>query len=286
MALPEIGPVPGFGSPQQSGEIELLPAKINDRFIAYIIDVFPFCAAYVGYLYMVVMKWHTSTYTKALDHQVGLAAIGAYLLYQFIGNATGATVGKRLMGIRIVRKDGQPLGILGAVLRTVGYVISTPLCNWGFIVALFHPESRAVHDIFSGSVVIEPNRRNQAESILLFVCAIVLLVFMYAAMFFLNMNRVTEKDLMAIDKAKDGLKIMAQVEEAYKASHATYTESLDGLAQASGDADKFRAAMSGIFDPNQFAVEAGNRGYRISGKALDRRKTRVTIEGPPPTLKD
>ncbi len=284
--MPEIGPLPGFTSPQQQGEVELLPAKINDRFIAYIIDAAPFCAVYMAALYMVVIKWHTSRFTANLDHRVGLPCIGVYLLYQLIGNATGATIGKRLMGIRIVRKDGQPLGIVGAFMRTVGYVISTPLCNWGFIIALFHPESRALHDILSGSVVIEPNRKNQAESALLFVCAVLMLVFMYAALIFLNMNRITEKDLLAVDKAKDGLKVMAQVEEAYKASHATYTQSLGELASASGDADKFRAAMSGIFDPNQFTVEAGNRGYRISGKALDRRKTRVTIEGPPPTIAD
>ena len=284
MALPDIGPLPGFGLPQQPGEIELLPAKINDRFIAYIIDVLPFCAAYFGYLYMVVIKWQTSRYTTALDHRVGFVCIGAYLLYQLIGNAAGATIGKRLMGIRIVRKDGQSIGILGALLRTVGYVISTPVCNWGFLVALFHPESRALHDILSGTLVVEPNRKNQAESALLFVCAIMTLVFMYAAMLYLNMNRITPADQLAIDKAKDGLKVMAQVEEAYKASHATYTQSLGDLAQASGDGDKFRAAMSGIFDPNQFTVEAGNRGYRISGMAQDRRKTRVTIEGPPPTI--
>jgi hypothetical protein len=107
---------------------------------------------------------------------------------------------------------------------------------------------------------------------------------MYAAMIWTNLNRITEQDILAVDKAKEGLQVMAQVEEAYKSTHSVYTKSLPDLAEASGDAAQFRSAMAEIFDPNQFTVEAGNRGYRISGVALDRRRTRVSIGGPPPVI--
>ena len=284
MATPETNPLAGLAAPQIAGELVLYPAKITDRFIAYVIDVAPFCAGYFATLYTMVMKWHTARYTTQLNTQVGLAWFGLYILYQLIGTATGATIGKRLLGLRIVRKDGQPLGFGGALMRAIGYVIGTPLCSWGFILALFHPESRALHDLLAGSIVIEPQRRNQAESALLFVCATLLLCGMYGAVIVLNMNRITERDILAVEKAKDGLKVMAQVEEEYKAGHQVYTSSMADLAAASGDADKFRSAMAGIFDPNQFELQAGNRGYRLSGKALDHRHTRVTIEGPPPTI--
>jgi uncharacterized RDD family membrane protein YckC len=276
--------LPGLSSLAPQGEVELLPAKINDRFIAYVIDAAPFAAAYVGALYFLIVVQHSARYSRALDHRIGIACAAAYLLYQLVGNALGATVGKKLMGLRVVKKDGEKLGVVGAVLRTIGYAISTPFCSFGFVVALFHPESRALHDLLSGSLVVERERRSQAESTLLFVCAIFVLIAMYAAMIWTNLNRITEKDILAVEKAKDGLQIMAQVEEAYKSTHSAYTKSLTDLAEASGDPAQFRSAMADIFDPNQFMVEAGNRGYRISGVALDGRHTRVAISGPPPVL--
>ncbi|MBI3551404.1 MAG: RDD family protein [Elusimicrobia bacterium] len=277
--MPEINPLAGLV--QSSAEIELLPAKINDRFIAYVLDVAPFAAVYFGSLYYLVLIKHAERYTLELDHRIGLACAGAYLLYQLIGNAAGATIGKRLMGLRVVRKDGSPLGFFRALVRAAGYVLSTPLCSFGFVIALFHPESRALHDLLCGSLVIERERKNQAESALLFFAAVVVLVAMYAAMIWTNLNRITERDVLAVEKARDGLLVMAQVEEAYRASHPAYTRSLGELAQTSGDADKFREAMAEIFDPNQFTLEAGNRGYRISGVARDAHKTRVAVSGPP-----
>ncbi len=284
MALPEINPLAGFPSGQPQGEVELFPAKINDRFIAYVFDAVPFAAAYLGTLYYLIRIKQVARYSHDLDHRIGLACVGSYLLYQLIGNATGATVGKRLMGLRIVHKDGEPIGILGALMRTIGYAISTPFCSFGFVIALFHPQSRALHDLLSGSMVIEREKKSGADSALLFITAVIMLVGMYSAMIWSNMNRLTEKDLLAVEKARDGLKIMAQVEEAYKASHPAYTQSLSELANESGNADQFRSAMADIFDPNEFTVEAGNRGYRISGVAKDARKTRIAISGPPPAL--
>jgi hypothetical protein len=169
-------------------------------------------------------------------------------------------------------------------MRTVGYVISTPFFSFGFVVALFHPESRALHDLLSGSVVIEAERKSAADSALLFITAVIVLTGMYGAMIWGNLHHITQKDLDAVDKAKQGLMIMAQVEEAYKTGHQTYTKSLQDLAEASGDASQFRSAMAQIFDPDQFTIEAGNRGYRISGVARDRAKTRVTVGGPPAAL--
>lgn len=282
--MADANPFSGLAAPQVGAELVLLPGKVTDRFIAFVLDFTPFAAGYFATLYMMVMKWHTARYTVELEMRVGAAWFAAYLFYQFIGNAAGATIGKALMGLRVVRKDGQRLGVIGAFARTVGYAIGMPLCNWGFLVALVHPESRALHDLLSGSVVIEPRPRGQAESVLLFVASTLLLVAMYAAIIVLNLNRITEKDLAAIDKAKEGLNIMAQVEESYKAGHQTYANSMDDLAQASGDAGKFRSAMSEIFDPYGFELRSGNRGYRLSGKALDRKRTRVTIEGPPPKI--
>lgn len=282
--MPEPAPLPGF-SPAVSDEIELRPAKINDRFIAYAIDTVPFAAGYALTLWLMVLKLQSAPYSRELVLRVASVWVGLYFLYELVGNALGATVGKKLMEIRVVRKDGSPLGWARGAVRSFGYLLSTPMCNWGFLVALLHPESRAFHDLISGSLVIEPRRKNAAESLVLFVGAVSLLVAMYGGMIYLTLTAPTPQDRLAVEKAKDGLLVMAQIEEAYKSQNKTYTNSLKDLALASGDAEKFASAMSEIFEPDLFRLEAGNRAYRISASAKDRRKTRVTVEGPPAAVR-
>jgi uncharacterized RDD family membrane protein YckC len=262
-------------------ELELRPARFNDRLIAYVIDAAPFMLGFLATLYFGVVKKGIFPDAVETVQKVGGAWLGLFLLYQVAGNALGATIGKKLMGLRVVRKDGQPLGLVRSVLRAGGYLLSQPFFNWGFLVALAHPETRAFHDLISGSLVVEPRPKNAAESTLLFVAAVMALSAMYGGTIFLFFNAPTPSDRLAVEKARDGLQIMAQIEEAYRATSDRYTSNLQDLAVASGDPESFRASMGVIFDPNRFRLEAGNKAYRISAFARDRRATKVVIEGPP-----
>ena len=85
---------------------------------------------------------------------------------------------------------------------------------------------------------------------------------------------------LAIEKAKQGLDILALCQEKHKAQTGHYTRSLSDLARASGDAEQFQTAMLGLFEPELFRLEASLTGYRISGAARDRKKTRVSFSGP------
>ncbi len=266
-------------------ELELRPATFNDRLIAFVLDSFPFMAGNAVTLYVAVMRRHLLPDSVETVKRVGAAWFALFLLYQVLGNATGATVGKRLMGLRIVKKDGTPIGFFRGVVRAFGYVLSTPLFNWGFLLALLHPQSRAFHDMLSGSVVIEPNPKPAAESTLLFIAAALTLTAMYGGSMYLFLSAPTPADRLAVEKAREGMLIMAQIEEAYRANGDRYTESLADLAKASGDAASFRSSMSEIFDPTRFRMEAGNHAYRISAFALDRRHTQVVVEGPPAVVR-
>lgn len=283
--MPALEPSPGPAPQAQAPpEIELRPAKINDRFIAYVIDIAPFAAAHLATLIVMILKLQSWPNTDQSVNRSGLFWFSLYLLYQFIGHASGGTVGKRLMGIAVVRKDGRPLGIFRCLVRSLGYVLSTPFFNFGFIVALFHPESRALHDVLAGSLVVEPRPKNPAEAGVLFIGAMGVIIAMFGGTIYGYMSMPTKGDLLAIEKARDGLQVMAQIEEAYKGANGSYTSSLGDLATASGDVEQFRSAMSELFDPHLFQVQAGTKRYRISAAAKDRKKTRVAIEGPPATV--
>lgn len=53
-----------------------------------------------------------------------LAWIAIGLLYYFVAELwTGQTLGKGMMGLKVIRVDGQPLGVQPVLLRTLGRII-------------------------------------------------------------------------------------------------------------------------------------------------------------------
>lgn len=280
--MAELEPqAPAAPPPQQ--ETYLIPARFNERFLAYFIDAAPLGAGYAATTYYALDRFGG----PRMKLPVGLAFLGVYLVYQFVGNLTGGTIGKRLMGLRVVRKDGQPLGVGRSLVRAFGHILSTPLCNFGFVLALFHPENRALHDLLAGSLVIEPRRKPAANAAVSFLLAAALLSGLYYAIFWVNLYRPRPSDIQAVEDAKKGLSIMAEIEEAWRKDHnGVYTDQLSDLAQASGDPVKFRQAMSELFDYKRgFRLQAGNRGYRIEGTAKDLWRTRLIVDGPPPRVR-
>jgi uncharacterized RDD family membrane protein YckC len=76
---------------------------------------------------------------------VGVLMIENVLL---IGTA-GATLGQRLVGLRVERVDGNRLRLLGTVVRAVLLGLGLPA-----LTLLWEPDRRGLHDVLSGSVVV------------------------------------------------------------------------------------------------------------------------------------
>lgn len=264
-------------------ELEVRPAAFNHRFIAYVVDFAPFAA---GFLATCVAAMKSPPLADQLSGlRIPLLWAGLYVAYQFLGNLMGGTPGKRLMGLYVVtRADGEKPGILRAAARAFTHLLSYPFFNFGFGVALLHPETRALHDLLTGTVVVEPQPKSKSESILLFLGAIVLLSGLYGAILYTWVLRPTPGDLAAVDSAKEALLVMAQIEEEFKASRGVYSADLGELAEASGDPKEFRSALVNLFVGERFKLQAGNKAYSIEAAARDRRKTTLVLQGPPPTV--
>ncbi len=273
--MPEI-------SPLQNAPQELVCAKFGDRFVAYALDTIPFVAGFIATLFIVMVRLQALPPVPRSVERLGAWWLGLMLLYQFAGNLCGASIGKRLMGLKVVRQDGTSLGFFRSFVRTLGWVLSTPFFNFGFLIALFHPQTRTLHDILSGAVVIEARPKSRSETFVLAVAGLITAAGLFFGQIYWNMTRSLPSDLLAIQKAQEGLVILARIEEAYQVQNGSYTKSLNDLAEASGNVEEFKRSMLEIFDPYLFRVEAGTRRYRISAAAKDRHKTRVSIEGPLP----
>jgi uncharacterized RDD family membrane protein YckC len=68
---------------------------------------------------------------------------------------SGQTVGKDLMGIKVVRKDGQPPGWVWAFVRYIGYIISGVVLSLGFIWILVDKKRQGWHDKIAGTYAID-----------------------------------------------------------------------------------------------------------------------------------
>jgi uncharacterized RDD family membrane protein YckC len=60
---------------------------------------------------------------------------------------TGFTVGKRLLGVRVARLDGQPVGFYRALVRTVLFLLVVPPL-------VLDADLRGLHDKAAGTIVI------------------------------------------------------------------------------------------------------------------------------------
>src|ERR1700733_9621410 len=60
---------------------------------------------------------------------------------------TGFTVGKRLLGMRVARLDGQPVGFFRSLIRTVLFLLVVPAL-------VLDADLRGLHDKAAGTIVI------------------------------------------------------------------------------------------------------------------------------------
>jgi uncharacterized RDD family membrane protein YckC len=74
--------------------------------------------------------------------------------YLFLWTVAGQTIGKAVMGIRIVSQDGRKLKLTQAIIRYIGYYISAIALGLGFFWVLFDDHRLAWHDKLAKTCVL------------------------------------------------------------------------------------------------------------------------------------
>ena len=131
------------------------PAPLGRRYLATLVDgFFLVCVGFIGALVAAVplqlVGLGGSSVAGVL--MVGFYATGLILLAKQTVKS-GASLGKQLLGLRVVTETGAPLSFGAAFARTVA-------CWWGLafvlpiFTVLFHPERRALHDLMVGTKVV------------------------------------------------------------------------------------------------------------------------------------
>lgn len=164
--LPAAPPV----LPPEAAVPGLVDAEFPMRAAAFVIDFFLMSALYN----LVTMPWaeQIAEMYEAMSRQLAAANpdLMPILRYQalfwgtflplrmlyFVGfhGALGATPGKMLFGMRVVRADGEALSVPRALGRYLAEMLSAAALGAGYLITPFHPERRALHDLVAGTRVI------------------------------------------------------------------------------------------------------------------------------------
>ena len=82
-------------------------------------------------------------------------AVVALLNFVLVAGLSGRTLGKWIAGLRIERRDFDPLSFGRALVRhTVGYALTLATLGLGFLLAAFNSQGRALHDLLAGTIVV------------------------------------------------------------------------------------------------------------------------------------
>ena len=125
-------------------------AGLGARFVAYFIDG---CIQGLAFIIVaLILGWGDGGASFLV--QIGAFAwqIGYY--WYFWTRRNGQTPGKFAMGILVVKADGSELSDTDAVIRAIGYYVSSIVCALGFIWAIFDKNKQGWHDKLAGTYVI------------------------------------------------------------------------------------------------------------------------------------
>ncbi len=78
-----------------------------------------------------------------------------YFCYFWSAYGKGQTLGNRALNIRVVKKDGTYLDLVGAFLRYIGFVVSIACLFIGVIWAAFDGQKQGWHDKIAGTYVVK-----------------------------------------------------------------------------------------------------------------------------------
>mgnify|MGYP001117235424 CR=1 FL=1 len=81
--------------------------------------------------------------------------IGVGYQWYFLTQQNGQTPGKMLMGLRVIRTDGEPIRDADAVLRYIGYLINSAVMMLGWLWGFFDPQNQGWHDKIAQTFVIK-----------------------------------------------------------------------------------------------------------------------------------
>ncbi len=129
------------------------------RFVAYIIDVIIFTAIFI----ITIIVLGTGTANSGMNATAFLVGIGVNFLYLIVwwlyfalleSSSGQATLGKRVLGIKVTDMHGQQLSFMHAAGRQLSGIVTQFTFLIGYLMAAFTGKKQALHDMIASAVVV------------------------------------------------------------------------------------------------------------------------------------
>ncbi|WP_421381943.1 RDD family protein [Bacillus salacetis] len=88
---------------------------------------------------------------------------GYFLAYEFFSG--GRTLGKKLIGIRVIQDNGQSITLLSSFIRNLMRIIDMLPAYYfvGMLMVFFHEKHKRLGDITAGTIVVHERRKKKAK---------------------------------------------------------------------------------------------------------------------------
>jgi len=247
-------------------------ASFSERTVAFCLDALPFLAAY----------WLVGTFilppiqAAIQDTFWRIFWVALFIGYQAYFSSDGrVSLGKRLLGLRVVDVDHEPLDLAHALIRAVVYPASSVL-GLGFAWSLFNPAGQAWHDLAVGSVVLAKKRHHVRSHVV--AGAFLSLIAVSAAWSAVWQPRYHR--LMDLAGAQIGMRHVSTLQRLYRSKHGRYADNLISLSTMSSNPEMFLLNIATLYDLEKgFKIEAKKDRYLIVARAMDSKRTPIKFVG-------
>jgi len=132
---------------------------IDGSLVAFLVWLLPFTQFNGENLPGNLSTWMSSTeWLPDLGRVLVTWAFLSFLVGMAAEVVFGWTLGKRLLGGKVVSRRGEPLGWFRAGVRNLLKITSLSVLGLGQLWAFFDKDRRAMYDRFCGTMVIQGNR--------------------------------------------------------------------------------------------------------------------------------
>ncbi|MEU2426219.1 RDD family protein [Streptomyces sp. NPDC007851] len=140
----------GYGYPQQGYGATPPYANWGQRFLGTLVDGLVFLVPYILVLF--------SSKAAVLGIIGGLAFLGLAIWQLIQEGRTGQTIGKKALGIRLVKEaTGQPIGVGMAFVRRIAHILDSLACYLGWLWPAWDSKRQTFADKVCGTIVIRSN---------------------------------------------------------------------------------------------------------------------------------
>lgn len=152
--------------------LDVVLAGLGSRFSAFLVDFILQIIAYVIVLLAVFFAVSGNGETSTLVESGTLIAVGGLIFFGYFIVCemlwSGRSIGKRAAGIRVVNRNGLPVGFLTSLLRNIARLIDIlPIIPAPYLVGsvaiLASPNNQRLGDMLAGTIVIR--ERHAADRI-------------------------------------------------------------------------------------------------------------------------